>query len=43
MPNLLTDIVNHADVGMIERRSSLCFPLDVLVLASLSLRHQAET
>jgi hypothetical protein len=25
---LFTDIVNHADVGMIERGSSLCFTLE---------------
>ena len=28
IPILLTDIVNHADVGMIERGSSLGFPLE---------------
>ena len=28
MPILIADIVNHADVGMIERRSSLCFALE---------------
>src|ERR1700682_4386159 len=28
MPILLTDIVNHANVGMIERGSSLCFTLE---------------